>query len=337
MRLPLSLLFGFVAIASAPLAGETPADRLPAHVLDVRPPSSRVRGEPGTMTVLQAPCRNVAPSNIRQRIIDVAVQEWGFFGFTVVDHIEADQEDEEGGWPRRSRRLAPEQAIRVASSIAGYWAVTPSGGWILDNQNRIWNGEDGAAARWRYPWSAAFISWVMCESGFGSAAAFQRAVAHHVYIDQAIRARNDSDARAAYVAYDRGEAAVSPGDMLCSSRRPVYRTLAERRRQMGAGARTHCDIVVKVDGPGQRLYAIGGNVRGSVSLKVLPMAALRAAQPAEMSSGRGARPFFAHLKLRAAPLAVEAFDASPTLRALNCANRSSGLIGHAPACALSLD
>jgi hypothetical protein len=162
----------------------------------------------------------------------------------------------------------------------------------------------------------------MCESGFGSAAAFQRAVAHHVYIDQAIRARNDSDARAAYVAYDRGEAAVSPGDMLCSSRRPVYRTLAERRRQMGAGARTHCDIVVKVDGPGQRLYAIGGNVRGSVSLKVLPMAA---------------RPFFAHLKLRAASLAVEAFDASPTLRALNCANRSSGLIGHAPACALSLD
>jgi hypothetical protein len=330
------LLALFLGLAVRPLAA-APADRLPAHVLDVRPPSARVRGEPGAMSILQAPCRAVPSSNLRQRIIDVAVQEWGFFGFTVVDQIEADQEDEDDGWQRRRRRIAPEQAIRVASSVAGYWAVTPSGGWILDNQNRIWNGEDGAAARWRYPWSAAFISWVMCESGLGQAAAFQRAVAHHTYIDQAIRARSNPDSAAAYVAYERGETAVTPGDLLCSSRRPLYQSLAERRRQMGTGARTHCDIVVKVDAAAERLYAIGGNVRGSVSLKVLPAAALRPSRPSDTSSGRGARPIFAHLKLRAAPLAVEAFDRSPMLRALDCGGGPAAGIGPLAACALSLD
>ena len=44
-----------------------------------------------------------------------------------------------------------------------------------------------------------------------------------------------------------GPAPVAPGDLLCSGRRPAYTRLAERRTQMGEGARTHCDIVVKVD------------------------------------------------------------------------------------------
>lgn len=39
---------------------------------------------------------------------------------------------------------------------------------------------------------------------------------------------------------------------------------------MGAGARSHCDIVVKVEEPRGRVLAIGGNVRGVVSLKELP-------------------------------------------------------------------
>ena len=91
-------------------------------------------------------------------------------------------------------RLPPAEAARVAASIAGYWAVTPEGSWIVARQNDRWNGEDGIAARWNAPWSAAFVSWVMCEAGLGTNARFQRAIAHHAYIDQAIRAR---DGRAA--------------------------------------------------------------------------------------------------------------------------------------------
>src|SRR5213593_3723019 len=102
------------------------------------------------------------------------------------------------------------------------------------------------------------------------ASKFQRAIAHHVYIDQAIRARDGGAPQTAFTAYDPGEAEIEPGDLVCTSRRPAYRNLAERRRQMGVGARTHCDVVIKVDEPGQRIFAIGGNVRRSVVMELLP-------------------------------------------------------------------
>jgi hypothetical protein len=160
----------------------------------------------------------------------------------------------------------------------------------------------------------------MCEAGLDNAGQFQRAVAHHVYIDQAIRARGVSASRAAYAAYEPGEVAVTPGDLLCTARRPEYQTLAERRRQIGQGARTHCDVVVKVDHDAQRILAIGGNVRGSVSLKVLPAVPTpQGLRPARAAEAPGGRAIFAHLRLRTGPVQLEAFDRSPTLRALGCA------------------
>jgi hypothetical protein len=149
----------------------------------------------------------------------------------------------------------------------------------------------------------------MCEAGLGAATQFQRAIAHHTYIDQAIRARDGRAPQAAFIAYDAGETTIAPGDLLCSSRRPVYRTIADRRRQMGVGARSHCDVVVKVDEARRQVLAIGGNVRGVVSLKALP--ALRGAGgPLRAITGDDDRPVFAHLKLRAdaAPVETTALD-----------------------------
>jgi hypothetical protein len=157
----------------------------------------------------------------------------------------------------------------------------------------------------------------MCEGGLADTTQFRRAVAHHVYIDQAIRARDQGAARPAFAAYEAGEVEVAAGDLLCTARRPAYRSLAERRRQLGEGARTHCDVVVKVDAAGRRYFAIGGNVRGLVSLKVL--SAVRAngrLRPA--TAAEGGRTIFAHLSLRAAPAALDAFDSSPTMRAVGC-------------------
>jgi hypothetical protein len=323
--LVLSLAAGLAATAA--VHAQTPFERLSREQLDVLPPSARVSGAPGTMAIRQTSCRTLPEAQVRRRIVDVAVQEWAFFGFTIVDQsfdraLDRSGFDESDPPPRPSRRrfrwLNPNESARVAPTIAGYWAVTPEGGWILGNQNEEWRGPDGVAARWRDPWSAAFVSWVICESGLGEASRFRRAVAHHVYIDQAIRARDDSTSRAAFVAHDIGERAVEPGDLLCSGRRPAYRTLADRRRQMESGARTHCDIVVKVDASAGRILAIGGNVRGSVSLKLLP--AVREGgrlQPANADEGRGA--LFAHLKLRATPsIEADALDRAPTMRALGC-------------------
>jgi hypothetical protein len=288
----------------AGLAQQRGFDRLPPDLLDARPPSARVAGAPGQLSVRQRDCRAFPAADIRRRIVELAVQEWGFFGFAVVDRTDEDEAvDDRGDRRRRGWRRGggdPIEAARVASSIGGYWAVTPDGAWIVDSQNAIWNRSDEAPTRWRYAWSAAFVSWVMCEGGLAAMEAFQRDVAHHRYIDQAIRARDGRASRAAFVAHEPGEAIIAPGDLLCTARRPEYRTLAERRRQMGVGARTHCDIVVFVDT--DRILAIGGNVRGTVGLKALP----------------AAPEIFAHLKLRDSYPAADVFGASPAVRALAC-------------------
>lgn len=322
IRPVVTLVLAAAAVAGTVAVGfaqQAPVDRLPSARLEVTPPTGRVSGAPGRMTIQRTPCRNLPLPDVRRRIVDIAVQEWGFFGFTVVDRTNV------GGagrttqrTRRRWRRPSRTESARVADSIAGYWAVTPQGGWIVDAQNAIWRGPRGVAARWRYPWSAAFVSWVMCEGGLGEANRFRRAVAHHVYIDQAIRARAADGTTAAFAAYDIGTTPIAPGDLLCSARRPRYRSIAERRRQMGNGARTHCDVVVKLDRARNRILAIGGNVRGTVALKVLP--ATSAPGGKDLHPAGGTRPLFAHLKLRAAPIEADAFDRSPTIRAVRCAD-----------------
>jgi len=315
------LLGALVTLASLTATlGAQPAGapgRLPADRLDVLSPSARVDGAPGSLRVQDGSCprRDLTGAALRRRIVDVVTQEWAFFGFSVLDYTVPDPF---GRSPRRGRPgwslLGPSDAVRVANSIAGYWTITPEGGWIIENQNERWN-RSGIESRWRTPWSAAFVSWVMCESGLDEMEEFRRAVAHHSYIDQAIRARDGAAAAAAYTAHDIGETAISPGDLLCSGRRPGYRSLAERRRQLGEGARTHCDVVVKLEPARNRILAIGGNVRATVGLKLLP-AVLD--ETVGLRPDGGARPLFAHLKLRAASLAGDALDATPTMRALAC-------------------
>jgi len=327
--LPLAVALIALAGARGTSAQQPGFARLSADVFDVVPPSARVRGVPGEMTVQPRACRTLQTADTRRRMVDVAVQEWGFFGFRLAAATDVEDNDAPGNGAadaddplpdeRRGRRsrLPPTEAARVAASIAGYWAVTPEGSWIVARQNGRWNGPDGIAARWNAPWSAAFVSWVMCEAGLGATGQFQRAIAHHTYIDQAIRARDGRAPQAAFVAYDAGETAIAPGDLLCSSRRPAYRTIADRRRQMGLGARSHCDVVVKVDEARERILVIGGNVRGVVSLKLLP-AVREVGRPLRLDTSDDERPMFAHLKLRAAPIDANALDASPTIKASGC-------------------
>ena len=326
---PVLLAVGFAAATAG--AQQAAFDRLPPDVLDVAPPSERVSGEPGAMKVRRTSCHTAPMEEVRRRIVDLAVQEWAFFGFIVVDQT---LEEPGASQSRRRRWRRPDRAesARVAASIAGYWTVTPQAGWILGAQNDRWRGPRGVGSRWRYPWSAAFVSWVMCEAGLGESSLFQRAVAHHVYIDQAIRTRGADAPAAAFAAYDVGEAPVAPGDLLCSARRPAYRNIAERRRQMGVGARTHCDIVVKVEPSRRRILAVGGNVRGAVSLKLLPAAD---GPDGSLRPLPTRRRIFAHLKLRGPAIAADALDHTPTMRAVGCADgfrlppqaAAAGLVG----------
>lgn len=276
-------------------------NRASREQLDVTPPSARVSGEPGQMQIVDRSCRQYPLTEVRQRIVDIATQEWRWFGASVIDMTSQQELDRNAGrLPRfwRTNWMDESEARRLAGDVAGYWAAAPDSSWIVNKQNQRWN-ELGITARWRDFWSAAFISWVMCESGLGEPQQFARAIAHHTYIDQAIRARDGLEPEAAYVAYDIGEQEILPGDMLCRGSRPEYRNLDERRAHMGQGARSHCDVVVELDADLEQIKVIGGNVRGSVRMKLLPAGKGKSGH--YMPLPYGGRHMFSHLKMNLSP------------------------------------
>lgn len=325
MKTPSLLLALGALLLAAPFSarGQQVPERLTPQFFDVTPPSEWVEGPLSRMSVVRRECRAVPGPELRRRIVDIAIQEWAFFGFPVLDRLNGARLLPAMGpqvgpavfenTTRRAPTPTAEEGERVAASIAGYWAVTPEGRGIVQQQNRQW-AERGAGVRWNAPWSAAFISWVMCEGGLGTSDRFRRAIAHWTYVDQAIYARDGQEGNAGYVAYDVGERTVEPGDMLCSSRRPVYRSLADRRRQMGQGASSHCDIVVEVDEERERILAIGGNVLRAVSLKVLP--GRLGPEGGVVARSNSSVTLYAHLKLRAEPIGVRGLADSRVLAAL---------------------
>src|SRR5262245_50027398 len=229
-------------------AAQDALPRLPRAAFDVIAPSARVQGGRGSLTVYQSLCRNAPTSWARRRVVDVAVQEWAYFGMQTIDATKVEDRILPPGLvpdainpqlpaPRIERQFArvgtPESNDDLDTTIAGYWSSTPDGARVPAQQNAAWGAPGGNSVGWVQPWSAAFISWVMCEAGLGEMSQFHRSIAHREYIDQAIRARDGMDVEAAYVAYDAGEAQIEPGDLLCNARASAgYRMIAERRAGM---------------------------------------------------------------------------------------------------------
>lgn len=166
---------------------------------------------------------------------------------------------------RQAARLGiAEDFPQVRARIGGYWSVTPQVASKFKRQNAIWQA-GGADAGWSDAWSAAFVSWVMCEAGF-TERQFLRSHGHYEYVDAAI-----ADEDASFRARDIADTLPQTGDVVCSDRRrkPSYRTVADRRRQLGQQAAMHCDIVVGVGAT--TVFMIGGNVVNSVSLTAIPL------------------------------------------------------------------
>jgi hypothetical protein len=132
-------------------------------------------------------------------------------------------------------------------------------------------------------WSAAFISYVIRQSGVGENA-FRFANAHRAYIYDAFAA---SVAEPTKEAGDRLYRAcplntkVRLGDMLCQQREPALADVSdevvrERARAELSGSvdartirRTHCEIVASIDAGARKMYTIGGNVNQAVSARKL--------------------------------------------------------------------
>ena len=308
-----------IALATAGIAHAQSVPRLPRDQFDVIAPSERVSGARGHVEIVQPGCRVGPTAWARRRLVDIAAQEWGTFGFqtfdmtgeqtrTLPDGVVADAVNPPLDGPRLVRHAVNfgswENERRMDQTIAGYWSATPDGPGIVERQNRQWRDGDGDVM-WVEPWSAAFVSWVMCEAGLGDMNQFRRDIAHWRYVDQAIAARDGRAPDAAYIAHDVGEADLHPGDLVCNPRGGrTYRTLADRREDLGDQAPLHCDIVVRVDAEARTVAVIGGNVVNGVSLTILPLTMgeggrLRLLGPADQA---GARTFFAHLSLQADPV-----------------------------------
>jgi hypothetical protein len=221
------------------------------------------------------PCTPPAqPETLRQRLVDLAVQEWARFGYPYAERAE-----------RYRARFPAIRALGVKSypydeddplllqAVGGYWAalttvdssgVAGVGRYEIDIRNETWR-QNAAELRsmdgWTTPWSAAFISWLMCEAG---AEPFRRSWAHRDYVDAAIAA---ADGRAPHLYHARGpEHAPQIGDLLCASRAGYRTDLEARRAENGGLGEMHCDLVVAIDAPAGVVLTIGGNVENGVSL-----------------------------------------------------------------------
>lgn len=225
-------------------------------------------------------------TTLRRRIVGIAAREWEAFRFSTVDIAsvglpavptlgtagsgarprtivpDAINPPQPGTYVQRVLRVGRlEDDTDVTARIGGYWAVVP-GQSAIATQNEIWRAWAGTG--WAQPWSAAFVSWVMCEAGLASAA-FPRSAQHALYVDRFFR-----DPGAAFAPHPVS-ATPEPGDLLCAGRaedRDIA-DLEEARTAAAAGAFMHCDIVV--GGAPDRLYLIGGNVQNAVSLTVAPL------------------------------------------------------------------
>lgn len=146
-------------------------------------------------------------------------------------------------WLRWGRGTIKEHEPRMRAVLLDYW-VTGTG--------RRLSGPRWWSAR---PWSAAFISWTMRQSGAGNA--FPYSALHAVYISRAKRHRLTNSPNP-FKAYRVSEVAPRLGDLVCRSRAGSGATYDTIRPDMA----THCDIVTTIE-PG-RLLTIGGNVKQSV-------------------------------------------------------------------------
>lgn len=301
-------------------------------------PTARVEVTSGVWTARERGCPTLPiDALLRQRMVDVATAEWRRFNFPVTDHrkrdlmrvvvpdsgplIPAKFNAKMPGIARQALRLGwMEDDRQVRRAIGGYWTSVP-GQNALQVQSVIFAQFPDAG--WAHPWSAAFLSYVMCSAGVGDMEKFQRADGHWAYVDQAI-ATADGAANGIFKATDVDSGLPAPGDFICADRADTeqpYRNLADRRGKTGFRA-MHCDLVVRVVA-GKRGYvaAIGGNVVQAVSMTLVSLrpgamaGTYRLETAADIPS---ARPWFTILRLQAPGSAL--LEASPAVRSLPPAN-----------------
>jgi hypothetical protein len=249
-------------------------------------------------------------ATVRQRIVDTAIEEWRRFGFQVLDFSTSEQEADLSpllgfsvplsevppalyGQPdgRLLRMGLGESDFQTSYAVRSYWSA-------------VYPDDTAAPPLASAPWSAAFVSWVLCRSGL-SETQFRRREAHVQYVGAAYAdqsAYGDTPQNlSAYVVRPALGTPVRAGDLACFSHN--YITFADVSAFAdGAHRPTHCDIIVGFSHNGARILAIGGNVEQSVTMSVF--AGRREGENTYLMTQPewpAARPYFAIMQLRARP------------------------------------
>ncbi len=136
------------------------------------------------------------------------------------------------------------------------------------------------------PWSAAFISYVVRQSG-ATADQFQFSNAHRVYIYDAFATSaaelTDKAGARLYRACPPATTRPRAGDLICFQREPALadangKEVRERiRAEIADGndtrtvRRTHCNVVAHIDASARKMYVIGGNLQQGVTVSKLSL------------------------------------------------------------------
>lgn len=210
----------------------------------------------------------------RERIVDIALQEWLRWGGQVVSVAQGQACVTESNLP-----FPPEYVAARAAADAGMTThmpclrypdgsgmeATPDGCALA---LRYWHllGRDPdcvqiTEARWA--WSAAFISWVLRRAGLDDDQ-FLTGQAHSMYV---VDARDGILPDPAY-RVEAFPAMPVAGDMICSVRDAAVPVGSPQQILFGRTP-MHCDMVIAADPATRTVRAIGGNVQQAVSMSVI--------------------------------------------------------------------
>ena len=234
-------------------------------------------------------CRQrVVVGNRRQQVIDIAVSQWRRFGYVVIDRSgrfrNQSQGDLRGLVARRIPALneAPqheliqsdEEAGSVNGAIAGYWSTVdpaPAAHGEPSPGSRLWHYNrqiiSASSARWSEPWSAAFVSWVMCEAG-ADETDFPKASSHVEFL---IASEDLNKSRLGWYQslLPKDAGSLNAGDIVCAARGNYSQDFLDGPVQNTMPA--HCDIIVDIDPDHGLALAIGGNIRDKVAMSILSL------------------------------------------------------------------
>ena len=170
-------------------------------------------------------------------LVENCIEEWNYFRNQTINQDgrvtkEGMKETDEGYWQR----------------VGIYW---------LEGTGRELSGRNTD-----YPWSAAFISYMMKKSG--AKENFRYSELHSTYIKWATKNRAKLNSKDFFLAYDVSEYSPKVGDLVCYSRESGI-----NYQNQPPWYKSHSDIVVEVNKTLREIKVIGGNVGNSVTQKHL--------------------------------------------------------------------